>query len=511
MISEFNIDCLIKIFETLENDHKSLHSCVLVNKLWCQYAIPKLWKSPWRNGERVSSQVSLIKTYISAFPKESKEILIENGFESSSIESNKSQRQIFNYMSFLRNLQIYHLESSIRHWLIETLNNKSISEYNKLSEYKSRLLIKEFFKFIFTQSPNLYVLNASSTYRNYDLLTDAIENIPQAKTCLSMLTRFKCYKTISIEMKLYPAISKICHNIKRLHVGQVEISKDLILLINSQKDLKEIIIEKHFGMKLNNNPPSLNSKENEICSLNLKKSSSITYLEFKAIYFNIQLLPKFENLRELKVKANGSGIYSKEQLEPLLNVSLKKLEVFYWECKHSIYLEIFSKFFLLNGQNLRKITIGARLFIDVNNSGLLLNSIAITCLNLQYYEGPIMEDNIIEFRKLLELCKNLKILRLCPSREDRKSLWVIPKQIYFDDLLDVITFVSPRSLTELRLVDTWTISLEPFKNFLLSRKLLEIPIEFYCNPSIIILTKFEEICNEYQSILKFDINEYKLK
>jgi hypothetical protein len=504
MISELNIDCLINIFETLENDYKSLHSCILVNKLWCQCAIPKLWKNPWRNSEKVSSQVSLIKTYISAFPKESKEILLENGFELSSIEIKKSH--IFNYISLLRNLQIYHLESSIRNWFI---NNKSISEYNKLSEYKLRLLIKEFFKFIFTQSPNLYILNATSTYGSYDLLTDAIENIPQAKTCLSMITKFKCYKTISIEVKLYPAISKICHNIKRLHVGQVEISKDLILLINSQKDLKEIIIEKHFGMKLNNNPPSLNSKENEICSLQLKKSPSTIYLEFKAIYFTMQLLPKFENLRELKVKANGGGIYSREQLEPLLNVSLKDLEIFYWVCKHSIYLDIFSKFFLLNGQNIRKITIGARLFIDVNNTGLLLNSIAITCFNLQYYDGPIMEDNMIEFRKLLEFCKNLKTLHLCPSRENRKSLWVVPNQIYFDDLLDVITFVSPRSLKELKLVDTWTISLEPFENFLKSRKILEIPIEFYCNPSIIILSKFEEICIEYQNnnILKFDFNE----
>ncbi|RIA93477.1 hypothetical protein C1645_874081 [Glomus cerebriforme] len=505
MSPKLNIDCLIKIFEILENDHKSLHSCILVNKLWCQYAIPKLWKNPWQNGEKGSLQISLIKTYISAFPKESKEILLENGFNLSSIESNKPH--IFNYISLLRNLQIYRLESSIRYWLIETFNSKLISEY------KLRLLIKEFFKFIFTQSPHLYILNATSTYGSYDLLTDAIENIPEAKTCLSVVSNFECYKTISIEVKLYPAFSKICHNIKRLHVGQVEISKDLVLLINSQRNLKEIIIEKHFGMKLNNsNSLSLNSKENEICSLYLKKSPSTIYLEFKAIYFIMQLLPKFENLRELKIKANGSGIYSKEQLEPLLNASLKNLEVFYWTCKHSIYLEIFSKFVLLNGKNLRRITIRARLITDVNNSGFLLSSIAITCSNLQYYEGPIMEDNMIELRKLLECCQHLKNLCLCPSKVNRKSLWVEPIQIYFDDLLDVITCVSSKSLMELKLVDTWTISLEPFKNFLKSRELLKIPIKFHCNPSIIISPKFEEICIEYQknNILKFDGSNFGL-
>ena len=47
-----------------------------------------------------------------------------------------------------------------------------------------------------------------------------------------------------------------------------------------------------------------------------------------------------------------------------------------------------------------------------------------------------MKDNMMEFRKLLELCQHLKTLYLCPSRENRKSLWVEPKQVYFDDLLE---------------------------------------------------------------------------
>src|SRR4051812_34242990 len=161
MVSKLNIDCLIKIFEKLENDHKSLHSCILVNKLWCQYAIPELWKNPWQSSEikqnNIFLQIALINTYISAFPKDSKEILLDNGFKLSSIESDKPL--IFNYISLLRNLQIFRLESSIRYWLIETFNNRLISE-----EHKLRLLIQEFLKVIFTQSPCLYILNATSTY-----------------------------------------------------------------------------------------------------------------------------------------------------------------------------------------------------------------------------------------------------------------------------------------------------------------------------------------------------------
>ncbi len=40
-------DCLNDIFEYLEKDKFSLHSCLLVNRLWCEVAVRILWKNVW--------------------------------------------------------------------------------------------------------------------------------------------------------------------------------------------------------------------------------------------------------------------------------------------------------------------------------------------------------------------------------------------------------------------------------------------------------------------------------
>ena len=42
-------DVLFLIFEELMDDNESLYSLILVSKIWCQVAVPILWKDPWRN------------------------------------------------------------------------------------------------------------------------------------------------------------------------------------------------------------------------------------------------------------------------------------------------------------------------------------------------------------------------------------------------------------------------------------------------------------------------------
>ena len=37
-------DCLNEIFENLEKDKTTLHSCLLVNHLWCEVSVEILWR-----------------------------------------------------------------------------------------------------------------------------------------------------------------------------------------------------------------------------------------------------------------------------------------------------------------------------------------------------------------------------------------------------------------------------------------------------------------------------------
>src|SRR5947199_376445 len=40
-------DCLNEIFEILEDDKLTLHSCLLVNRLWCKISVRILWRNIW--------------------------------------------------------------------------------------------------------------------------------------------------------------------------------------------------------------------------------------------------------------------------------------------------------------------------------------------------------------------------------------------------------------------------------------------------------------------------------
>ena len=43
-------DCLNEIFENLEDDKVTLHSCLLVNRLWCEVSVRILWRNIWNYG-----------------------------------------------------------------------------------------------------------------------------------------------------------------------------------------------------------------------------------------------------------------------------------------------------------------------------------------------------------------------------------------------------------------------------------------------------------------------------
>ena len=40
-------EILTEIFQYVEDDYKTLFSCVLVNKYWHKFSIPKLWRHPF--------------------------------------------------------------------------------------------------------------------------------------------------------------------------------------------------------------------------------------------------------------------------------------------------------------------------------------------------------------------------------------------------------------------------------------------------------------------------------
>src|SRR5436305_7414901 len=81
-------DVLSIILYFLRYSKQSLHSCLLVNRLWCSVAIPILWRDPWIFFYRLESisppsvqtqPIKLINTYLASLPQESIIELQNNG------------------------------------------------------------------------------------------------------------------------------------------------------------------------------------------------------------------------------------------------------------------------------------------------------------------------------------------------------------------------------------------------------------------------------------------------
>src|SRR5205809_5154054 len=96
---EPNKDVLFLILVELQNDRKSLYSCLLVNRTWCETTVPILWKNPLKICPTYNKR-KLFKVILLHLPEESRENQELDLF----IELH--QRPLFNYISFWRYLNL---------------------------------------------------------------------------------------------------------------------------------------------------------------------------------------------------------------------------------------------------------------------------------------------------------------------------------------------------------------------------------------------------------------------
>src|SRR3954468_14296698 len=94
-------DCLNEVFENLKDDKITLHSCLLVNRLWCKISVRILWRDIWSfdysYNRRLKVASAIFSTLISCLPIESKEFSSENGIL---ISTPTSKPPLFDYAAF---------------------------------------------------------------------------------------------------------------------------------------------------------------------------------------------------------------------------------------------------------------------------------------------------------------------------------------------------------------------------------------------------------------------------
>lgn len=104
------IEIINEIIENFYDDFKTLHSCLLVNRLWCRLAIPLLWNDPF---SIITENYNFIEIYLLHLRNDAKKEL--NKY----ITCNNlySLNTLFNYPSFIQHLDTSKISYAINKWI----------------------------------------------------------------------------------------------------------------------------------------------------------------------------------------------------------------------------------------------------------------------------------------------------------------------------------------------------------------------------------------------------------
>uniref|UniRef100_U9U216 F-box domain-containing protein n=1 Tax=Rhizophagus irregularis (strain DAOM 181602 / DAOM 197198 / MUCL 43194) TaxID=747089 RepID=U9U216_RHIID len=133
---------VIKYFKT---DFSTLHSCILVNRLWCRLAIPLLWENPF-SGSVFTENYNFIEIYLDNLNDDSKTKLSEYKINDNLLPSNT----LFNYSKFIKYLNIREFISSVGGWSCSTL---------KFGDRHSDFICVSLFKIFVENEIELHVLD----------------------------------------------------------------------------------------------------------------------------------------------------------------------------------------------------------------------------------------------------------------------------------------------------------------------------------------------------------------
>jgi hypothetical protein len=315
-----------EIIQYLDNDFSSLHSCILVNRLWCRSAIPLLWEDPFSIATR---NYHFIEIYLHELNDDEKTKLINYRIRNNIIPLNV----LFNYSSFIKKLNLKHMVSTIEIWLKEArimLNNGRAGHQN----YKECLkLIFEFLFKIFINNARLHTFEVVFIgYRGYtaffvfkdviDLLLNNLNFIRSIKNLIFSISEDDVVTTIEylkIEQFL-SFISSNCNLIRTLDLkfkyrnynndGNVNIESDII---KSQNNLKQITFNDDF-FNISNKLELLK---------NLNNTNSLKTIIFNEINFtNVVNIKKiFEQLDGLESFHIINCLLPSDSIEQFLSIT----------------------------------------------------------------------------------------------------------------------------------------------------------------------------------------------
>jgi hypothetical protein len=487
-----NKDILFLIFEELQDDSKSLFSCLMVNRLWCETVIPILWKNPWcYKGINYSNKRSLFIIIVHYLSDNIKEFVTEKGIQ---LSLAIHQSLLFDYLSFCRSINVDII--------------KSIISIGSSLAYNQFFMQQEFYYLFMKKCPELKYLDMKS-------IQHQIFYFPESKARLESLCELKC--NTSIDSSYFYGLSHFCQYIQTLVINNTDVRPNhgIVKLVEIQKNLLYFEwVDDLYDDYLAEDP-----YEKILLALE-KKAYSLNYLKITFSYVegfdNIliqDILPKFCKLKILMI--DDYLFFSQEQLEKLKMQDYQELEILNIEYNT---LDVISSIIEKSSGRLKKILFKPYEIIDYNYYNIAEKSLNFirkvyeNCPSIEYLTvaSYLSKEHFTEFEKLLKICQNLKSLLITFSYQNN-NLYTSENFVEYEELLEILIRSAPINLKEIRFgrFGDKFFSLENLEKFLENWR-GRPPLSIITNEHIYITESYTRLINKYKSdgiIKDFNIDD----
>ncbi|CAG8632228.1 9388_t:CDS:1 [Acaulospora morrowiae] len=548
MLTRLPEECLLEIFKNFAWPSESsqrqtranamtLRSCTLVSRQWCRISIPLLWEQPFNFVNEKRHYVDLINTYFEclddAFRRSLEkykipyEVRIEKLCDSSATLRSKRSQTAFDYISFLKSLNIIMLHESIVHWtsniikITEYLTNTTperISPTEELTKtlIPSYIIEEKLFQLFLVRSSKLVELSYNESERvilNYKfcpnndskLITFNVNLEPRKGGLFSLFSNFSFRSSpfggmvgAFSKMTTFQAmgntnplllnnLAKVCKSIRNItiykRIFRPEEDRAWSALIFSQDKLRYLKIS-----AANSLLPSLTNVALE------RKLGDLEYLELDPMCFVLtSLRDPFIHLKTLRISMNlfpnpenpSSWPDSRFAERPCLNRFEPKIQDFvppYFSSLHTLELNLYNLKYshfspltnLIKNTNgtLRVINIFAIPQAEPESDAEVRylvefnEMIVMTCPNLIEFQGPLAQDWILRMSEFFMRCPSLEFLLVRSYKSSKLEINIIERDLFNEGFVKMGQFV-PRNLKHFSLPVNYEVGIRELEIFLI--------------------------------------------
>jgi hypothetical protein len=434
-MAQLNKDILFLVCEELQEDSKSLFSCLMINRLWCEVAVPILWRDPWCYAINYYNKSSLYSIFTSYLSDDTKECLTKQGIQLPSI-SHKSL--CFDYLSFCRSFSVPVLNTII-----------PMDSFNQS-------LLQDIYHHIIRKCPELRWLNIES-------FEGQIFYFLEDTTRLESIGELRC--DTSIDSSHLKELAHVCKFIQRLIIINkcLKVNDGIVDLIKAQKNLKYFEWKDNFRndddfvedpymrnfLALETNADTLNS-----LIISLQYIERYTYEELTLH----DILTKLHKLKTLIITGDVLIIFPDDQLK---NMVYRELEIFNMDF---ISLGEASSIIENSGGHIKEIPLSYEYYDNCydnleEESLIFIPKIYKNCLLVEKLSllFILSKQYFIEFENLLKVCKKIKSLTLRVTNSNEETR---------EELLNILTRSAPIKLREIRFLNYFQFPLKSLERFL---------------------------------------------